>query len=53
MNIGNVCYIANVGDSRAIVFTDEHGENICLTTDHKPDHEIEEKRIKAHGGSIY
>jgi len=53
MNVRNQCYVANVGDSWAILFTDEHGSNIWLSTDHKPDREDEWERIWINGGSIY
>jgi serine/threonine protein phosphatase PrpC len=42
----NYLYIANVGDSRAIVWTED--KLIIETQDHKPEHEVE--RITASGG---
>jgi protein phosphatase 2C family protein 2/3 len=44
-------YIANVGDSRAIM--SEEGGKICtdLSNDHKPD--LEKERIEAAGGKVY
>ena len=47
------CYVANVGDSRAIM--SQQGGVIIkqITTDHKPGDEAETKRIKAYGGTIY
>lgn len=45
MTIKNHCFIANVGDSRAILYTDENGEHVDLTVDHKPDLKEEEERI--------
>lgn len=45
--------MANVGDSRAILYTEEIAETFKLSSDHKPGKEDEEKRIKANGGSVY
>jgi protein phosphatase 2C family protein 2/3 len=51
--IDNMCYIANLGDSRAII-SYKDGKNIkALTTDHKPNEENENKRILENGGKIY
>ena len=46
-------FIVNVGDSRAIMSSD--GGNYCvnLSLDHKPNDEIEQKRILANGGRVY
>ena len=43
--IDDVCYIANVGDSRA--FMSANGGDYCvnLSRDHKPNDELETKRI--------
>jgi serine/threonine protein phosphatase PrpC len=44
-------YVANLGDSRALMFN--HENLLEMTKDHKP-HEIAEKmRILKHGGKIY
>jgi protein phosphatase 2C family protein 2/3 len=51
--IDDTCYIANVGDSRALMSA-EHGEKIVvLSNDHKPTDEVEMKRIQENGGRIY
>lgn len=43
--IDDICYIANVGDSRAIMSA-HGGEYILnLSRDHKPNDELETKRI--------
>ena len=48
--MGEICYVANVGDSRAIMSVDG-GENILwLSKDHKPEDEEETKRVEDHGG---
>ena len=47
------CYIANVGDSRAIMSTNAGTKMIVLSTDHKPNNEDEKKRIISEGGKIY
>ena len=46
-------FIVNVGDSRAILSAD--GGNYCinLSLDHKPNDDIEQKRILANGGRVY
>lgn len=44
-------YVANAGDSRAVVYTQE-GEVVPLSTDHKPDVETERARILKAGGYI-
>lgn len=42
--------VANIGDSRAVLVKGATGECISLTTDHKPEDEEENQRIKAAGG---
>ncbi|KAI8331364.1 phosphatase 2C-like domain-containing protein [Chlamydoabsidia padenii] len=46
----NVLYVANVGDSRAVLCTDGHA--IALSEDHKPTNDKETKRIKDAGGYV-
>jgi protein phosphatase 2C family protein 2/3 len=51
--VENKIYIVNVGDSRAILSAD--GGNYCvnLSLDHKPNDDIEQKRILQNGGRVY
>lgn len=48
-----MCYIANVGDSRAVMSGDRGRKVFTLTKDHKPTEESEYKRIIEAGGKIY
>ncbi|CDW84010.1 protein phosphatase 2c containing protein [Stylonychia lemnae] len=51
--IGDVCFAANVGDSRALL-SGTGGQKIYpLSRDHKPSDENERKRIIEAGGQIY
>lgn len=45
MILNEMCYVANVGDSRAIMSADGGEKVYILSTDHKPTHEVEMKRI--------
>ena len=48
-----MCYIANVGDSRAILSANS-GKNVyAISKDHKPDSDTEKDRIYNAGGRIY
>ncbi|CAD8113889.1 unnamed protein product [Paramecium sonneborni] len=49
--IGDNCYAANVGDSRAILSAASGKKAIALSHDHKP--ELEQERIVKAGGSVY
>lgn len=49
--VKNEYYVANAGDSRAIVSTGG-GEFTPLSVDHKPDNEIEKTRIQKAGGYV-
>ena len=51
--VGDICYVANVGDSRAIMSADGGEKLFLLSTDHKPTEEVEMKRIIDNGGRIY
>lgn len=51
--IDETCYVANVGDSRAIMSVDGGEKIYGLSIDHKPTEEGEMKRISENGGKIY
>lgn len=53
MIIDKEVYVANVGDSRAILATQNLSKNYIITTDHKPDNLIEKKRIEENGGKLW
>ena len=53
MIIDNICYSANVGDSRAIMSCDEGNKIQLMSQDHKPEDEEEKKRIIKSGGKVY
>jgi protein phosphatase 2C family protein 2/3 len=48
-----MCYLANVGDSRAIMSVDGGEKILLLSRDHKPEAPDETKRIEENGGRIY
>lgn len=48
-----MCYIANVGDSRAIMSVDGGEKIMLLSKDHKPETHDEKRRIEQAGGRIY
>ena len=48
-----MCYLANVGDSRAIMSADGGDKILLLSRDHKPEAPDETKRIEENGGRIY
>lgn len=51
--VENVAYVANVGDSRALL-SKNRGKNIIeLSQDHRPERKIEQERITKNGGHIY
>lgn len=53
MIVGDMCYVANVGDSRAILSQDGGQRVQALSRDHKPMDDIERARIVSAGGRIY
>ena len=51
--VGEVCYCANVGDSRAFMSIDGGTKIVPLSIDHKPEAEDETNRIETNGGRVY
>ena len=51
--INNECFIANLGDSRAIYSYNSGSQFYQLSRDHKPNDPIEKKRIYKAGGTIF
>ena len=46
-------YVANVGDSRAIMSAQNGQKLFILSRDHKPNEDVEKTRIIDKGGKIY
>lgn len=51
--VNDICFIANVGDSRAILSKDGGRQSVSLTKDHKPCCPSEKERILKAGGKVY
>lgn len=49
----DTCYVANVGDSRAVISMNGGKVIEALTRDHKPMDRIENARIHQNGGRVY
>ncbi len=51
--VEDICYVANVGDSRAVL-SKNGGKNLeVMTNDHKPNEDGENRRILENGGRVY
>lgn len=51
--LNDICYIANLGDSRALYSCNDGKKFFQISRDHKPNDPIEKNRIYKAGGSIY
>lgn len=51
--VADTCYLANLGDSRAIMSGESSKKVYCLTKDHKPGELSEKNRIEKSGGQVY
>ena len=51
--VGKKCYVANLGDSRAIMSVNSGAECAAMTKDHKPNEENENQRVIRAGGEVY
>lgn len=51
--IDEMCYVANTGDSRAVLSASGGRQIMTLSNDHKPTDPLEADRIIAHNGRIY
>lgn len=51
--VDDIVYIANLGDSRAVLSKNGGKDVVVLSRDHKPEDESESKRIIEAGGKVY
>lgn len=51
--VGDIAYVANTGDSRAIMCVNGGKNFIQITNDHKPEDPSEKARIEQAGGRVY
>jgi protein phosphatase 2C family protein 2/3 len=49
----SICYVANLGDSRALLSEGASRRIFQITQDHKPNDPEEKERINKNGGYIY
>lgn len=53
LTVEKECYVANVGDSRAVISTEHGMRTFDLSQDHRPNEEKEFYRIRDNGGHVY
>jgi protein phosphatase 2C family protein 2/3 len=51
--LDDICYVANLGDCRALLSENGSSTLKTITRDHKPNDEIELQRIEGNGGYIF
>ena len=51
--IDDICYVANLGDSRALLSENLSQQLSYITVDHKPEDVDEKIRIEKAGGHVY
>jgi protein phosphatase 2C family protein 2/3 len=51
--VGDLCFVANLGDSRGLLSGQGGKKLYLLSKDHKPEEELEKKRILESGGKVY
>jgi protein phosphatase 2C family protein 2/3 len=51
--VDDICYVVNLGDSRAMMSADLGNKIWMCSRDHKPTDDVETERITKHGGSVY
>ena len=51
--VSEIAYVANIGDSRAVMSIDGGKHIKALSADHKPEEPSERERIERNGGKVY
>ena len=51
--VGEIAYVVNVGDSRAVMCLNGGKSFVQISTDHKPESPSEQERITLNGGRVY
>jgi protein phosphatase 2C family protein 2/3 len=51
--VDQICFVANLGDSRAIMSGEKGKKVYCLSKDHKPSEVNEKNRVESAGGRVY